>query len=154
MDFELEYDRINADQIMRFEEKHKIQLPDEYKAFILKHNGGILKSNRKFVVSQGKAKVVSYLMKFLPLSERDFPNLDELYNIYANKSPIPLIPIALDPRDNLICIDLSHKGFGKVVFWDIMMEEHIDRRDYKPTMKYISVISDSFDKLITNLLPE
>ena len=138
---------IGNEDVEKFENKYKISLPQEYKSFLLKTNGGE-PSIRKFKTRDGK--ITSHLMLLFPLFESVFPNLANHYATYniGNKIPKSLLPIGEDPIKNLICISISGDDVGSIYYWS--MDEEDD--NYKPSFKRIKFVSESYDKFINNLI--
>lgn len=101
----------NADveqEILKVEEKYDIALPQQYKDFLCKYNGGHTPKT-KFRVG----KISSDIRAFYGLGEVPFSfrTLD-MKEWIENK----LLPIGCDSFGNYILIGLSNEGYGKIYF--------------------------------------
>lgn len=133
---------LNEIDICDFERDLSIKLPEDYKSFLLKYNGG-KPTPRKFETVD--KRFVSRIMFFFPITDAVTNNLTNIYLSYKqdNKFPRNLLPIGEDPINNLICISIQGKDSGSVYFWN-----KDDEDDKQLQYKYFSLISDSFSKFI------
>lgn len=143
--FEYTYQNLEIDDIKRFEKNFNILLPDEYKSFLLKNNGG-KPSKRRFRTSDGT--ITSSIMLFLPISEEIESNLNNFFTKYNLGKIVPtnFLPIGIDPADSLICLEMG--GKEKVYFCDMDYFEEDDELKEE----YISVVADNFTMFLDNLL--
>lgn len=101
------------------------RFPEEYRAFLLAHNGG-RPVPAGFQVgpaeeSYSDAKVHDFYGVGNKLS-----NLVETIEIYEGRIPEPLIPIASDTCGNQIAIALTGERRGAIFFWDHEEETRTD----------------------------
>lgn len=115
--------QIDASNILAFESEVGIKFPEDYKAFIIKSNGGIPKENwlYNFFDKVTERKNTSVIRKFFSLTSDNSVlknNLREIYNTMTNEKAIPndMLPIADDPGGNIIGISLNKNDFGYVYF--------------------------------------
>ena len=144
INFEYTYQTLEFDDINKFEKNFNIYLPDDYKSFLLKNNGG--KSNkRRFKTSDGT--ITTSIMLFLPISKEVELNLNNFYTKYNLGKIVPsnFLPIGIDPADSLICLEIG--GEGKVYFCDMDYFEE----DNELKEEYISVMADNFTMFLENL---
>ena len=147
--FEYSFDPINSAVIEGFQEKYNLTLPEDYKEFLLKNNGGKPRI-RRFKTMDGKH--TSSLMLLYPISEKIKPNLGNIYNEFNMKKVIPanLLVIGSDPIENKICICVSGNEKGSIYYWSLDMED-IDEETYVPSYRCMSLIARSFTDFINSL---
>lgn len=132
----LNYKSISIDTIERMEDRLQITLPDDYKQFVLKYDGGYPHPNH-FKVDEK----VEILNNLLSLDENETDNIYEVLEDLQNRIGDQLIPFAEDGFGNLLCFDYS--AAKNIVFWD--HEKNYD--DFKES----TFVSSSFSSLIENL---
>ncbi|MGU3370243.1 SMI1/KNR4 family protein [Bacillus mycoides] len=146
LSFEYTFKQIKIEDIESFEKNNGLKLPDDYKSFLLKDNGG--KSNRRRFSTKDDV-VTSSIMMFFPLSEETENNLQNSLNYYikGNKLPSKFIPIGKDPADNIICISIHGSDIGSVYHCHTY---HIDDEgELEP--KFIRKIASSFTEFVNEL---
>lgn len=132
----LNYKSISIDTIERMEDRLQITLPDDYKQFVLKYDGGYPHPNH-FKVDEK----VEILNNLLSLDENETDNIYEVLEDLQNRIGDQLIPFAEDGFGNLLCFDYS--ADKTIVFWD--HEKNYD--DFKES----TIVCSSFSSLIENL---
>ena len=133
-----------SESISDFERKIGSKLPDDYKNFLLKYNGGQPCPNSfKFISNKDDGSSVD---KFLSLGKEKYSNLLKYYNIYKDRIPSGFIPIAHDAGGNLILMGANSDN-NKIYFWEHEME--VDEGDI-PDMSNVYLISQSFSAFINN----
>lgn len=142
LNYEFSFTPLVSQDIEGFENKYGINLPENYKRFLLLNNGG--KSvERRFKTADGT--ITSSVMLFLPISKETDSNLESFYEKYCINKIIPsnLIPIGVDPVESLICIDEQ----DKVYFCDMdYFEEDGELKD-----EYVKLVSANFTSFLNNL---
>jgi cell wall assembly regulator SMI1 len=135
--------KLTTAKIEQLELEAGISLPDDYKAFLLKHNGGEPNVS-KFKTKD--SKVESYVSFFLPITSMVEDNLlEEIEGItHAGQIPANLIPIASDPADNRIVLSVDGDDCGKVYYWawDEEVEDHV------ASYKRMRLIAESFSDFL------
>ena len=139
---------ITQDRVFQFESLNEIKLPNDYKSFLIKHNGG--KPAPNYFPLTGHREDASDVVLFYGI---DYPSesLELQWNFDLNKGYFEdpafdnFFQIANDGFNDKICLDLSEERFGAVVFIDMvpMWKEH--------TPKDIYVIADSFSSFLDML---
>lgn len=140
---------IDKKDIEKLEEKYGFTFPEEYKTFLLKHNGGV-PSNIYFTTKNGK--IYSIIKYFFPV------NIDDEYSLQSEIEeitlegllPEELIPIAIMPDETtrlLLCI--SGENYGKVYHWSWGAEDD----DCEPSYEFVEPVADSFNEFL-DLLTE
>ena len=96
--------------VMHFEMGLAAVLPDDYRAFLLRFNGGSPEPSG----FRGGAEVLSGFFGFCQKHHC------LLCNYYVHRQILPqgVIPIGDDPAGNLICLSVSKQTIGRVYFWD------------------------------------
>ena len=126
----------SIDTIESVEYRLQITLPDDYKQFVLKYDGGYPSPNHFKV--DGKVEIFNNLIS---LDENEYDNIYEILEDLQDRLSDQLIPFAEDGFGNLLCFDFS--ADKTIVFWD--HEKNYD--DFKET----TFICSSFSSLIENL---
>ncbi|WP_431087467.1 SMI1/KNR4 family protein [Paenibacillus sp. 8b26] len=146
IEFETSFKPIINQELNAFEETYNLILPDDYKNFLLYHNGG--KTVRRRFETKDKT-IASSIMLFLPLSKETENNLENFYKKYnlSNIVPPNFIPIGIDPADSLICLSIDGKDQGKVYFCDMDYFEE----DNELKQEFIRLISPSFKEFVNSL---
>ena len=125
-----------------------IVLPETYKSFLTRYNGGRPRPNF-FTIHGFEGNPFGSVHYFFGL---DRPirsnNIDWNYQIYDRRIPRELLPIAGDGSGNIICLSLEGVNKDFVYYWD-----H-DTETSPPTYENIYLISDTFDKFINDIHDE
>jgi hypothetical protein len=130
---------VSEDDLDRFESFLNLYLPEDFKPWLVKHNGACPKPS-EISLTGGFTFVIN---SFISFSKKDTPNVLSILNMLKDRLPKELIPIAEDHGGNYICFRYSSKDVNPdVVFWD---HEEVD-----PTIA-TKEIAFSFTELI-NLL--
>ena len=113
---------ITLEDIEGFENKYKLELPQDYKYFLLNHNGGMPKIRRFKTKNE---KHVSSFKFIMPLTkdakdENVKHNLEYCYLrfIFMKKMPDNMIPFGEDPREDILCLSIKGDDYGSVYYWD------------------------------------
>jgi len=140
-------DQINENDLTDLESKVNVKIPEQYRNFLLSHNGGKPRPNR--FVTQDR-KVESMIAKFLPIANIEDDNLlEEIEGItQADLIPQNLIPIATDPADNRLVLSLAGSDSGRIYYWSWDEEP---RKNHRPSYKYMRLVANSFDELLALL---
>ncbi len=125
-------------EIAKFEEHIGYGLPDDYRAFLLEHNGGH-PSPDAFTLTMDDREEEDIVMCFFPMRDmalgsvevEEFQELrtwpvhcawadlqDDLKNLYEKELDEPLLPIGTDGSSNYFCVVLDGAEKGSVVFLD------------------------------------
>ena len=132
----LNYKDSSIDTIESVEHRLQITLPNDFKKFVLKYDGGYPSPNHFKV--DGKVEIFNNLIS---LDENEYDNIYEILEDLQDRLSDQLIPFAEDGFGNLLCFDYS--ADKNIVFWD--HEKNYD--DFKES----TFVCDSFSSLIENL---
>ena len=130
----LNYKDSSINIIESVEHRLQITLPEDYKQFVLKYDGGY---PNHFKVD-GKVEIFNNLIS---LDEKEYDNIYEFLEDLQDRIGDQLIPFAEDGFGNLLCFDYSANK--NIVFWD--HEKNYD--DFKES----TFVCFSFSNLIGNL---
>lgn len=101
--------KIYLKNISDWEIKNNVNLPDDYKNFLLKYNGG----NPSLNTFNSKKGKIYQILSFFELSNI----LDEKYVDYDSYIPKYMYPIGNDSGGNLILISLEKDTYGNIIYW-------------------------------------
>ncbi len=132
--------------VITIEQFFRFKLPQSYKLFLYKSNGGVTKN--KFFLLRNNVKEGSVLDRLFGLTAKQYYNMLVYYRDYSTRIPINTLPIGCDPGGNIILLSVKGEDYGKVYFWDHEMET--DPPDYSN----LTLIADSFDEFINGLKSE
>jgi hypothetical protein len=127
----------NEADVSHFEMSIAARLPDDYRDFLLRYNGGYPRPS-KF---RGGDEVLSH---FFGLWQK---HADLNYELLAHRGFIPegTIPIASDPFGNSILLEVARPNLGRIWFWD-------HERSGEPA-KAVSLLANSFTEFVESLVP-
>jgi cell wall assembly regulator SMI1 len=145
---------LSENDIEKFEKSLNIKLPEDYKAFMLKNNGG-----------KPEVEIGYYVFDFTDISrnQENSTALREFYSIvyekpdnyyidiidtyenYIEEEQLPknILPIGDDPLGNEIGICVSGENYGKIYFCD---HESYDENDFM----IMSPVADSFSEFLNS----
>jgi cell wall assembly regulator SMI1 len=129
------------------EKRLGLTFPEEYRAFLLKHNGGRPTPREFNFLDPDGVPSNSLINFFLAIYDGTIDNLEISYRTFTLKERMPanIVPIANDPFGNQICISVAGEDIGKVYFWD-----H-EREPDEPSYENLSLIADSFNEFLSRL---
>ncbi|QOS80377.1 SMI1/KNR4 family protein [Paenibacillus sp. JNUCC31] len=104
---------LTESRLQDFERINGVQLPQQYREFLLKYNGGYPKP---YYFTISKEQGIGMVNIFYGIGEM-YDNLDKKVDIFDDILDAGFIPIADDSGGNQICLGLTEKHFGDVYFW-------------------------------------
>ena len=131
--------KINQSDIEHLEKIINANLPDDHKNFLLQYNGGRPEPDA-YPVKEHREKVLG-IKEFYGIDhEITSWRLDWNYEVFKDRIPKFLLPIACDGFGDQICLVLANGKYpyGTVVFWDLF-----DETDH-PTYDNVYKIADNF----------
>jgi hypothetical protein len=138
---------VTESDIQAFETHLNARLPEEYRQFLMQHNGGKPEPS-VFRVDIDGFPNEDRITCFLCLSDTEHDSLSRYLKKYRDRIPVNLLPIALPLAVDLVCLSISGDDYGTVYFWDHNWES--DELDYTN----VHFIAHSFNELLNNLYPE
>jgi cell wall assembly regulator SMI1 len=145
--------KITEKDIVELEQRLEMSLPSDYRQFLLRVNGGQPEPNA-FPIRDSPRDTHGLLDRLFSVDDKD-TDYDILDNaeVFRDRVPSDLLPIAFDPGGNLICLAVRGENRGKIYFWD-----HNNESLPRKTSDYHNVyfVANDFTELIDNLseLPE
>lgn len=131
-------------------ENKNILIPEPYRTFMLKQNGGNMGTKNTFKVPKMYGEFGFH--QFFGIHE-GLCGLDYIQNTYTKRKRFPThyFAIASDVADNLILMGQNEKKFGQIFFW--YHEGEVSENE-KPWEKNIYKIAKDLDTFIANLYEE
>lgn len=150
----------NEKMIRKFESHIGHTLPDEYRAFLLKHNGGHPDPDA-FTLNIFGDDEEDVVMCFFPLRDLSLGSVevenleelrtwplhcawddlqDDLVNLYEMELENPLLPIGTDGSSNYFCVVLAGDRQGSIAFLEHETAESVE-------------LADSFSSFLDGLRP-
>ncbi|MBK9266104.1 MAG: SMI1/KNR4 family protein [Polyangiaceae bacterium] len=144
------YGPTSPEAITQFEARRGVLLPLDYKQFLLKSNGGYPTPN-VFEVPEWHGQGNS-VMSFYGIHDGSKgKRLDRACEVYDERIPADLIPIADDANGNAICIGWKGEREGKIYFWD--HEDELDEDgDFVKDYRNVFVVANSLQEFLDNLM--
>ena len=111
---------ITDKEVAQLEEQIGCRLPDEYRTFMLKNNGG--RPNKSiFKYKEANTLCGSTIKMFFSIGKGEH-TIEKARRIYEGRIPDIVLPIASDSFGNIVCIGLQGRNRGKMYFWDHELE--------------------------------
>lgn len=131
--------------IQRMEKLLNVQLPDDYKSFLIRNNGG-RPVPKYFLIGDPKNRRVGQVLDFFGIDDPvESCRLDWNYHVFSERMPNGFFPIACEDGGNIICLAIDSGRFGSVYYWDHNGETAT--RD----MESVSKLSTTFNQFMENL---
>jgi hypothetical protein len=136
----------NLEEIAEFERLIRAKLPEDYKQFLLKHNGGHpVMDTFDLVEPINKNNTTVGVAWFYALYEGQACNLSLKFEISRDRLPEEYIPIAYDSGGDL-CIVVKGENYGQVHYWTTNWSVW-NEEDYN----YLYFVSNTFTEFINGL---
>jgi cell wall assembly regulator SMI1 len=133
-------------RVSAFESALGCRLPDDYREFLLRHNGGQPHpASFQFALRKGPG-TSSSVEWFLSLHDGKFSNLEQKRKIYDGRVPRNTVPIATDAFGNVILLGIRGDAQGRVYFWD-----HEEEPESQPDWSNVDLLANNFDEFIAGL---
>lgn len=134
--------------IVALEQRLATHLPVSYRQFLFDINGGRPEPNA-FKIQDNPNDTHGLLERFFSLDDADADyDISDNIDVFQNRIPGNLLPIAFDPGGNLLCIAVSGENVGKIYFWD-----HNDECEIGAVPDYHNIyfVANDFSELLDNL---
>ena len=132
------------DDILKFENEHNLLLPDEYKEFLEKHNGGI-PNNSCFL----DGRVLNFFFGLF-----NNPKLEESIewhlNMYNDRYPSSMLPIASAGGGDFILIGIKDEYISKIFYWSHDFEAEESGIQYFENIECVSNNLKDFLSMLTS----
>lgn len=137
-------EQANEEAIRSLESELGHSLPESYRQFLMELNGG-RPAPSAFWFQTASGESDSMVDWFYTLAPDDDYNLRDNLNIFRDRIPAGLIPIACDPFGNQILLGVTNRH-GAVFFWDHELESGGD-----PTWDNVLSVASSFSEFLEML---
>ena len=141
------YPKLRDEVLAELEQKLQVRLPQQYKEFLRKYNGGKPVPN-VFAIKGNPYDSRGMIQHFLGVSEGNYRDILKQATVFRDRVPSDLLPVARDPGGSLICLAVSGENYGKIYFWD--REDEVEEGE-EPDYRNVYFIANSFDELLENL---
>ncbi|GAC1414074.1 MAG: SMI1/KNR4 family protein [Gemmatimonadaceae bacterium] len=140
---------LTEEEIGGAEQKLGRKIPDPYREFLLKFNGGRAEPSDFVMALPGGATEIGTVKRFLGIDtpEETF-GLAYVLETFKGRMPARLFPVACDPGGNLICISTGGVDEGQVFFWD---HDRESEEGEPPTEANIYLIAAHFRAFLEGL---
>lgn len=136
---------LTEEELWQAENRIGVKLPDEYRQFLLRHNGGHPEPYGLNFECEGEEPQLAAVAYFLAIYDGEDENFFDYFETYKDRIPPELIPIARDPGGSLVLLSVKDAHKGKVYFWQQDFEP--DEPDYSN----ICFVANSFDEFLNSL---
>lgn len=136
------FGKLDLQTLNDFVEKYSLALPDDYKKFLLEHNGG------DPVPSTNRTPETFVQWIYGIQDEENWASLEWNIDIYDERIPFKTIPIATDPGGNQFLLSYRPDSYGEIWFWDHENECETSAKDY---FDNIIKSANSFSDFVNNL---
>jgi hypothetical protein len=136
---------LSQGQIAALEAELRVALPEDYRAFLARYNGG--RPEPSFFPIHGfGASAFGEIQRFFSVGgPAEVPDLAWYYRTLWGRIAVDLFPIAGDGSGNIICISLAGVNRGAVHFWD-----H-DNEYSPPGYDNVHFVAESFTKFLDSI---
>jgi cell wall assembly regulator SMI1 len=130
--------------IRRLENRLGVKLPEEYRAFLEKYNGG--RPNAKYFLVVGFDNEPRQILDFYGIDDPiESCRLDWNFEVLFGRMPNGFFPIACEDGGNIICLSLAAKSYGNIFYWD--HDEESQPATYVNVYKVADTFKEFFDGL-------
>lgn len=131
------------------ERQLEVRIPRDYRQFLLEVcNGGRPEDN---VFERLDDDVSTGVVSFLGVGRPDaHDDMVKVYEIFKDRVPSWLLPVARAEAGNLICISIRKEDEGAIYFWDHELEAD---EGEPPTEENLTLLADSFRSFASALRP-
>lgn len=119
--------KLNQSELTAFEEDNNIQLPEDYKKFLLHNNGGTPPNDRRYTIWEVDDDEVDLrIASFHPIKDGSYTVKDALFHL-VKKEIIPnyFLPFGDNGGDAEFCMSLREEDYG-AVYYMVLDEEVIN----------------------------
>lgn len=125
--------------LLKMEEELGEKIPTQYRKFLLKFNGGT--PSPDIVDIEGLSDSPTDVQEFFGIGVSD-ESSDLSWNkeVFSDRIPARMLPIACDSGNNVFCVSLSGNDQGKIFYVDLQSGE---------STQYL--VAESFDNFLSNI---
>jgi SMI1-KNR4 cell-wall len=134
---------LTEQDVASFERKHGLMLPQAYRSFLLRTNGGRPERDL-FPVPGFESNPVGRVHVFFGIGDPvESCNLEWNLEVYADRIPAGLLPIATTEGPDKICLATSGDAPGAILYWDGYQGSNAQGRLY--------LLAESFEQFLGKL---
>lgn len=114
-------DLLSEADILKFEKRLNIQIPNDLNEFYLENNGGIPKDDKTYVANEDFEYEVKYFCPLFKENNLKLQSVESLYNLFVVEKRIlgeDLLPIAIDHGGFPFCYNLTNNKIYFAEFYD------------------------------------
>jgi len=137
-----EFGRLQEVELSDFEKENSIELPKDYRDFLLEVNGGKPTPNE----NRNPPTVVTYILGMH--NGEYYASLYKHIDMFKNRLPVSTFPIATDAFGNLFIMSVHSESYGHVYFWGHEGESEYQDGHYVDNCSFVAY---SFSEFINNL---
>jgi hypothetical protein len=138
---------LTEETLQLVEQKYECRLPDDYRQFLLKNNGGFPLPECVTFDEAGR-KTAADVFCFLAIGdERPWASMEWNRETYSGRLPKNTLPIARDSGGNLWLLNVGPENTGSVYFWDHGSYGTFDERDLNNWPRVAASFHEFRDKL-------
>ena len=137
-----EFGRLPIIELVDFEKENGISLPEDYRAFLLEHNGGVPSPNE----IPDPSNIVTYILGMH--NGEYYASIYKHIDMFKHRLPFSTFPIATDPFGNLFIMSVHPEGLGHIYFWDHEQEPPFQDGSYTENTYFVA---ESFSEFLQSL---
>jgi hypothetical protein len=138
-------ERTDPSRLARLEQKIQSALPEAYRQFLLRHNGG-KPERRIFTFNEHGSESTDAIRYFYADCSNSLYSIEEKLRIYSGRIPQGHLPIACDSLGNLVLLSVNPGDYGAIYFWD--HERELPRPGSRDNLY---IVASSFEEFIESL---
>ena len=128
-----------------------VKLPEDYRTFLLTHNGGRPEPDMGFKFKHPIRQFDESMIHFFySINDGKGSNLIKEYKKHTPYMPDDMLIIANDPGSGLIVLGIRGERREKVYFW---MQEFDEGLHYDAECTNFAIVADSFNEFLEKLYP-
>lgn len=144
-DFEYRGPTLRKRELTALEKKLGVRLPDAYREFLLRINGGRPRTLDAFDIGKKNSSLINMLYSMRRDDDEEEFTIYQEHLLFEDRIPKDLLPVGEDQGGSQICLGIGKENYGKVFFWDMEYE------DEQPTYDNVYPIADSFAEFLDSL---
>jgi len=149
MEIKTENNPSTKEEISNFEKEINVELPNEYKTFLLKYNGG---KPSKYVFPDTEDLYSFAISDLYGLNtKQDYNDLRRSWNLFKDRIFKQFISIGRTIDGDQITLGISGPLKGKVYFWDHNTELENDEFTENVLPGNMYLLADSFNEFLNKL---
>ena len=147
-------DQLTDSDIEKYTNELNINLPEDYKNYLLKYNGGHpIKDGYPMIECidndpNDNNGDIAWFYAIYDGEHNNFLKAHYRFKIWQKRMPDELIPIGRGSGGDKICISVKGNNYGKVYFWDHEQEAY---EGEEPDYSNVHLIANSFADFINSL---